>query len=399
MTDILSKISKQIQQAQRGADLTMRQRALGLAQLAMEASGNANTPTYQDMEEIAARYRASMDKQGVAGAIGGMAADPVTWATAPFLPAKGLAGALQVGGVAGALSGATTPVAQGESRLKNTYVQGGTGAALGGGLYGAGKVATSPLIKKLAADEFGGVGGDLPMDIASRMARAKEMGYNTPVYHGTNVKFNAFDSSKIGAHATGEGYGHYLATDKIVASGYSKDGEKGVMDLLYKSQKPLDSKAPTFNQAQTESILKQLLESEKTKYTDEVSSYKDSYLSNLVDTYSMDENRAIKEAAKILREGNRDAVNQIAEISNLFGDKEMVVRSVYNATGHDGIKVKNFGEGGDVYVAWFPENIRSVHAKFDPAKASSADLLAMRAPLTAGLGGTAAYNAQDGGKK
>lgn len=39
---------------------------------------------------------------------------------------------------------------------------------------------------------------DLPMDEASRMARAREMGFDvdTPMYHGTNADFEAFDVSR-----------------------------------------------------------------------------------------------------------------------------------------------------------------------------------------------------------
>ena len=40
--------------------------------------------------------------------------------------------------------------------------------------------------------EAGETGMDLPMDEASRMARAREMGVNIPGYHGSNVDFPAF---------------------------------------------------------------------------------------------------------------------------------------------------------------------------------------------------------------
>jgi predicted GNAT family acetyltransferase len=40
--------------------------------------------------------------------------------------------------------------------------------------------------------EAGETGMDLPMDEASRMVRAREMGVNTPGYHGSNVDFPAF---------------------------------------------------------------------------------------------------------------------------------------------------------------------------------------------------------------
>ena len=58
---------------------------------------------------------------------------------------------------------------------------------------------------------------ELPMDEASRMARAREMGFDTKrvVYHGTSSDgFNAFDDAKIGSanDAGFYGRGHYFAT-------------------------------------------------------------------------------------------------------------------------------------------------------------------------------------------
>jgi len=52
---------------------------------------------------------------------------------------------------------------------------------------------------------------DLPMDDASRMARAQEMGLGQEAMHGTNQDFYAFDNSKIGmANDPGfSGTGHY----------------------------------------------------------------------------------------------------------------------------------------------------------------------------------------------
>jgi hypothetical protein len=55
--------------------------------------------------------------------------------------------------------------------------------------------------------------GELPMDQASRMARAREQGFDVdrPMFHGTNADFTAFDRSKIG---TGPG-----ATPSVLPQG------------------------------------------------------------------------------------------------------------------------------------------------------------------------------------
>lgn len=51
-----------------------------------------------------------------------------------------------------------------------------------------------------AATSGGDSISDLPMDEASRMARARQMGFITdmPLYHGSDDTFSAFDSSQAG---------------------------------------------------------------------------------------------------------------------------------------------------------------------------------------------------------
>lgn len=311
--------------AKSGAENTLRQRALAFAQLLMEASGNEDTPTYQDTQELAKQYRQNMQKSGVSGVVGGMVVDPLTWATMPLAAGKGLAGAVQVGGVSGLAGGGLTPVEQGDSRLANTYTGGAVGSALGAGLYGAGKVATSPTVKKLLADEFGGVGGDLPMDFASRMARAKEMGFNLdePVYHGT--------SEEAYKNIMKSGFNPKKSTDGSIWFTTNKENiEKGVVGAAKKGM--------------------------------------------IIDAFLKDGKFASRR-----------------EYDNFTRD-ELIAR------GYIGVKLPSEKYNEITYQIFDPKNIRSIHAAFDPEKVSSSKLLAMRVPLTAGLGGAAAYNAtQDEG--
>ena len=93
----------------------------------------------------------------------------------------------------------------------------------------------------------------LPMDTASRMQRAKEMGFdvNNPVYHGSVEKdFEFFDDEKIGLRDEGFfGKGHYFADSKGEANYYGPFvGEYVVKGnllnldscLLYTSPSPRD---------------------------------------------------------------------------------------------------------------------------------------------------------------
>jgi hypothetical protein len=72
--------------------------------------------------------------------------------------------------------------------------------------------------------EAGETGADMPLDEASRMARAREMGFDTgtPLYHGTGADFQAFDLdqgwSGSGAQIYGEGV--YVSDSPLVSQEY-----------------------------------------------------------------------------------------------------------------------------------------------------------------------------------
>ena len=66
---------------------------------------------------------------------------------------------------------------------------------------------------------------DLPMDHASRMERAVDMGFDadTPLYHGTGADFTGFDSSKVGSREVGwYGDGFYSTALPDLAGEYTK---------------------------------------------------------------------------------------------------------------------------------------------------------------------------------
>ena len=71
--------------------------------------------------------------------------------------------------------------------------------------------------------ETGATGMDMPLDEASRMARAREMGFDTdtPLYHGTNADVPAFDPSRAGQVGADFGPASYTTTSPTTASGYA----------------------------------------------------------------------------------------------------------------------------------------------------------------------------------
>jgi hypothetical protein len=73
---------------------------------------------------------------------------------------------------------------------------------------------------------------DLPMDEASRMARAQEMGFGGDMYHGSNASFDGFDPRALdatGQKVMAHGDGTYLSERPKSASRYAERRDGGVM--------------------------------------------------------------------------------------------------------------------------------------------------------------------------
>jgi hypothetical protein len=70
------------------------------------------------------------------------------------------------------------------------------------------------------------------------MDRARAMGFDTDVYHGTNADISAFDMSKVGSNIVlplDAPRGVYTAKDAEVASRYSKGDGSNIIPLMQKS--------------------------------------------------------------------------------------------------------------------------------------------------------------------
>lgn len=173
---------------------------------------------------------------------------------------------------------------------------------------------------------------DLPMDEASRMARAEAMGFDTGKvwYHGTHSEFESFKTSNTGEF----GPGVYLTDSVNEAGGYAPTGRRtgnagqNIVPVLTKLKNPLKIKSPD----------------------------------EFWDRFKSD------------------------------SDAESVQKAI--AAGYDGIvyrravqvwdnkinKAVNTGEMQRHMVVFNPSNIRSIHAAFDPAEIDSPNLLASTAP-------------------
>ena len=81
----------------------------------------------------------------------------------------------------------------------------------------------------------------LPMDPASRMQRARELGFVIRAYHGTGATFQAFDLNKGKANSV-MGYAPHFADQKSEASGYAKEragkGKSRTLQVLLRVHHP-----------------------------------------------------------------------------------------------------------------------------------------------------------------
>jgi len=194
---------------------------------------------------------------------------------------------------------------------------------------------------------------DLPMDEASRMARAREMGFDVdaykgaypydaetgPVYGFKNGKFEQIDN--IGAEPEQltqfitKGHGGFYARHPDIANRFAKAYNSGAMfPVKLKMENPL-----------------------------------------IIDA-------AGRPAAAFQFEN-------IAKTEDSIQDMKAFRDALSSESGYDGVVIKNTRDEGTIYIPKTAQQVRSRFARFDPANKDSADLLASWAAAL-GLGGLAA---------
>lgn len=295
-----------------------------------------------------------------------------------------------------------------------------------------------------AAEAGSDAGGGLPMDEASRMQRAREMGFTVDAYHGTPRDFDSF-KKQPGAHF---GF-HFGATpdapnDRLRnLKGLEEGGALRGADIA-----PVYDEASKLAARQRIVPVQQAIERRKAEINAAVRSRAPDNNADLVEAL----NRGDMDAVDRLLEASRPAptVEEAEELAQLdaqwmalddefknffahvrpgeniipaklrvqnpvrmndtnWGDPSRVaadnpslnlpttsmesIRRELERRGHDGIVYANQveGVGKDSYVVFDPNQVRSRFAAFDPAKRNSSDLLASMAPAAAAGGAAALY--------
>lgn len=225
------------------------------------------------------------------------------------------------------------------------------------GLSAAGLIPFVPALSTAKkAVKAAKVADDLPMDEASRMARAKEMGFDVDetFYHGTSMDgyvestdIEKFDTSKHGDRFSADDSGFFFTNDKGEANYYASsdrdyynkgEGEGAVYPTLLKNKNPL-----------------------------------------VVD-------------AQFLKSEGMAPIGEVDDTVNFWDNYQGLIKGWAEDGGYDSVILKDEVTGRKMNIIFDPKNIRSINAKFDPKMKDSANLLAGGAAATVG---TAAYLNKD----
>lgn len=175
------------------------------------------------------------------------------------------------------------------------------------------------------------------------------------VYHGTKNPFSVFDHGRI--KSINEGLGFYFTDNVNVADGYGTDGQ--TLNVYLSIQKPLAYDAKPFPKPVLKKILKRMADIEAEDTGMEIG---DGFLSNFGDVRYDGLDKVLREAVENI--SNDDTA--VDQLSGLWGGgvaAEHVLGAIRDVTGYDGIFANGFSNSGEgnnrIYVAWFPEQIKS----------------------------------------
>lgn len=206
--------------------------------------------------------------------------------------------------------------------------------------------------------------GDWQNDPENASKVVDENGEPMVVFHGTNGEFTTFDPKMIGINANAEGAGFYFTDDKAVAEGYmntNKDNPS-LYEVFLNVRNPIYYGDKMFKKGDVRKIIKQVIKNEIDFDPEGVKDYKDSFMSNFVNTYSIKEDRAIEEVVNILMD-DETKIDFISGLGNAVGSQSMVLDAVNKALGYDSTFAKGYsGEGeagGNIYITWSPNQIKS----------------------------------------
>lgn len=250
------------------------------------------------------------------------------------------------------------------------------------------------------AQELGGIGAVpnrpprqvLPMDLASRLGRAREMGFDVdnPVYHGTVGNFRRFSPRRVGYMGEDYGVEGYWFTDSpIVAGGYALNRPAEVRDAYHRlkeAQEALEAyrfqniqgRQPTNRQWNRLGELEGRVHMRANEARRAELAHRDSEAgqagivpgANIMPVYLRMKNPLVVDGGgRTWDEVNYDAVAR----ARAGGHDGLIIRNVIDAASEDTAIPTT------VRMVFDRRNIRSTNARFDPKKTDSPDILSFNA--------------------
>jgi hypothetical protein len=214
---------------------------------------------------------------------------------------------------------------------------------------------------------------DLPMDDASRMARAGEMGFG-PALHGTGADIIAIDPNRLGEKQDVLGRGFYTTTSQNRADNYAPsimvDGEKvyfegaNIMPLMVKESELLDLTQPTGKDLtnRISDVFGKIgfdVEVRGAGDTAFIKNPQDPKQSVMIDSYQTGQ-------------------ATLSRLREAFGKQNLT--NIFSETGYSGLKGAE-GGGRSVRINYNPEDVRARSARFDPRLAHLRNLSAGIIPI------------------
>lgn len=219
---------------------------------------------------------------------------------------------------------------------------------------------------------------DLSTDLASRMKRAAEMGFNKDVYHGVNPEGAAGPKPDI------KEFDWYRVP--MGDAGIHVDPNREVANVAAASKIQLDPSLDPFVAAEYEPyahVMSLKARIQNPLALPDVGIWKGprQWVNNMTE----DKIDAARYASEPVLKALRDAAERKINAPSAHFPWPETFKSILKQHGYDSIVYPNYseGRGGLSYMLLDPNQLRSKNALFDPARAKSGDLLAS---LLAGLG-------------
>lgn len=197
----------------------------------------------------------------------------------------------------------------------------------------------------LMGSALAGAEHDLPMDVASRLARAREQGFDvdTPLYHGTDRDFGAFEIGQPGRSHSHDA-GIFTSPDPAEASEYAAEA------------------------------------SSRSDWKDYNSNARDLWDREFQNPPPFTPSTGGAVYPLYGRTGNQATIDAASMVGDTFGMRDKIREALQGAKaqGYDSAIVKNNPDvpgSQNEHVFFNPANIRSKFAAFDPANADKSGLL------------------------